>query len=453
MGARASCDFPIPGSELKMRSNITEPRASARAKRRSTRMIHKGDLNLLSRFGSRGTRRFTPLLLVSLAAWLVLIPSRATPASDIAAGDTITAGDADIEVLRASQEVFRAVIQDLRPSLVRIETVGGTQPGSGAPRAATGDDDASAPQQDPNPFFVDTLGSRFVVADGPSTGIVYSSDGYIITSSFNFVRRPALISVLLADGRRLAADLIARDQVRKIALLKVDAVDLTPPQWAPLSEIRIGQYAVALGLALSPKDPSITVGTLSALNRMRGYAVQTDAKLSPANYGGPLCDIHGRVIGITVPMAQRPGELAGVELYDSGIGFAVPKGHVDAIVDVLKTGRSLYRGWLGIQVNARRSSDALMILNVADPSPMREAGVRPGDLIRAADGRRIRHFGHLVQTLYMIPAGEPVYLCLERDGHLWEAEIKMAHSGDLGPLPELEEFFDPSNPFPAPDDE
>ncbi len=399
-------------------------------------------------------RASCPILALSVVSGVLPVLAGPAPAIESAGPDASVATGRDAgstEVLRAGQEVFRAVAQKLRPSLVRIETVGGTQPGSGAPRAQD-DDSNPGPERGPNPFFVDTLGSRFVVADGPSTGIIYSSDGYIITSSFNFVRAPALISVMLADGRRLAADLIARDQVRKIALLKVDAAGLTPPEWVPESEVHVGQYAVALGLALSGKDSSITVGTLSALNRMRGYAVQTDAKLSPANYGGPLCDINGRVIGICVPMAQRPGELAGVELYDSGIGFAVPKYHVDAIVEVLMTGRSLQRGWLGIQVFPR-SVDALVILNVADPSPMREAGIRPGDKILAANGRRIRHFRHLVQTLYMIPAGEPVYLCMERDDVQWEVEVKLARSHELGELPELEEPVDQFNPHPGPDDE
>ena len=94
-------------------------------------------------------------------------------------------------------------------------------------------------------------------------------------------------------------------------------------------------------------EPALSVGIISAKNRMHSNAVQTDAKLSPLNFGGPLCDIHGRVVGITVPMAQRPGELAGVEMYDSGVGFAVPKHRLDAIVSELRTGRSFYRGWLG----------------------------------------------------------------------------------------------------------
>jgi serine protease Do len=356
-------------------------------------------------------------------------------------------GNESYEILRASQEVFRSVAEQLRPSLVRIETVGGTQPGAAGTSPGGDPDD---PRQ-PTPF-VDRPGSGFVVADGPTTGIVYSADGYIITSSFNFVRDPALISVVLADGRRLVADLIARDHVRKIALLRVDANDLQPPEWARRRDIQVGEFAVALGLAFDAEHPSIAVGTVSALDRMRGHAVQTDAKLSPANYGGPLADIHGRVIGICVPMAQRPGELAGVEFYDAGIGFALPKHHVDAIVDTLAEGESFYRGWLGIQVDLR-SSDGLIVTNIADPSPSREAGLRPGDKIISADGHRIRHFGQLIQTLYMVPAGETVTLCVERDNELIEMNVTLARNTELGYLPPPDEEFDATTPIPDQGDE
>ena len=356
-------------------------------------------------------------------------------------------------VFRAEQTVFHAVAEGLRPSLVRIETVGGAQPNANASSVEDADDKGRprSPQRRQKPF-VDSPGSTFVVADGPTTGLVFSSDGYIITSSFNFVRDPALISVTLADGRRLAADMIARDQVRKIALLRVDATDLSPPTWADAGDVRVGQRAVALGLGFGGDHPSITVGIVSALGRMRGNAIQTDAKLSPANYGGPLCDLDGRVIGLAVPMAQRPGELAGVEMYDAGVGFVVPRHRVDEIVAVLKTGESFYRGWLGVQMDPR-IQNAVVVRNLADPSPMREAGVGVGDQILAAEGRVLRNFGHLVQTLYMIPAGEFVTMDIRRGEEEFSVTVRLAKNSELGPLPDLAEPFDPSKPIPEQDEE
>ena len=151
--------------------------------------------------------------------------------------------EVDFQTLTALQDAFRAVSAKLRPSLVRIETVGGAQPHGVLSTSTPDASDSERP-----PAFRETLGSRFVIADGPTTGIVYSADGYIITSSFNFVRSPVLISVVLHDGRRFAANLIARDRVRKVALLKIDATGLTVPQWADPADVRVGQWAIALGL-------------------------------------------------------------------------------------------------------------------------------------------------------------------------------------------------------------
>ncbi len=364
--------------------------------------------------------------------------------------DTAASTD-ELALLRANQVVFHAVAEQTRRYLVRIDTVGGSQPPQRLAEAEPGEgDDSDAPPEprSQNPFR-DAPGSSFTVADGPTTGIIYSDDGFIVTSSFNFVRDPQLINVTLPDGRRLAADLVARDQVRKIALLKIDAVGLDVPTWAARDEIAVGQWAIALGLGFGGERPAVSLGIVSALGRMLGNAVQSDAKISPANYGGPLVDVDGRIVGLCVPMAQRPGELAGIELYDSGVGFAVPGWRVDEIVAELKRGVNFYRGWLGINVNVRRQ-DGVYIENIADPSPLRSAGGLPGDRIIEAAGHTVEHFGHLVQALNMRPAGEIVHLVLQRDDETIELDVTLARSLDLGPLPDLAEPFDPSSPTPPP---
>lgn len=356
--------------------------------------------------------------------------------------------------LAATQTAFREVAQRLKPSLVRIETVGGAQPVAQRDEPVVtilGEGETPPPKRAQNPFR-DTPGGDFLLADGPTTGIVYSEDGYILTSSFNFAREPALVSVILADGRRLAADLVARDQVRKLAMLKVEASGLTVPRWADTDAIRVGQWAVVLGLGFGGSEPSISVGIISALNRMSGNAIQTDVKINPGNYGGPLCDIHGRIVGIAVPLAQRPGELAGIEMYDSGVGFALPKSRVDAIAPALREGKSFYRGWLGMTVDPG-AKDSLVVLNLADPSPMRAAGVKPGDKIVQIEGKDVKHFGELVQATYMIPAGEEVYVTLERKDIQFGIRVTLARNTELGPLPEVEEPLDPAEPAVPPPDE
>ena len=373
----------------------------------------------------------------------------------------VCAGDEGLELQRAHQRVFRSAIERAARYTVQIETVGGAVPRgviSDLDFAPTPDnpvedgmpdmdEEDGMPQEadEPSPFQ-DTLGSDFVVADGPTTGIIYSADGYIITSSFNFVRNPTHITVRLSDDRRYVADLIASDKVRKLALLRIEADGLEPAEWVQPDDIQIGQWAVALGRGFGGSQPSVTIGVVSAKERMMGNAVQTDAKLSPANYGGPLVDVEGRVLGICVPMAQRPGELAGVEFYDAGIGFALPRNRVDAITDELRLGESIYRGWLGIRFS-RRPVDGLLIVGVANPSPMYTLGIRPGDKIISANGNELNSAQHLVQSLYMVPAGQPVHVVVRKGEFEFGFEPLLARAVDLGQLETVPEP-DPWKPFP-----
>jgi len=357
-----------------------------------------------------------------------------------------------LDVQRANQSATRAAVSRISGSLVQIETVGGAQPKDARTERGQAEGGEKKDDDRDKPLFVDTVGSNFLVADGPTTGIVYSSDGLILTSSFNFVRNPVVITVKLADGRRLVADLVGRDQVRKLALLKVEADGLEVPEWAPPDGIVVGQWAIAVGLGFGGQSPSVTVGIISALNRMLGNAIQTDANLSPVNYGGPLLDRDGRIVGICVPMAQRPGELAGVEFYDAGIGFAVPKTRVDEIVADLRAGKNFYRGWLGIRLDPQARDD-VTIGELDLKSPLRAAGMHPGDKILAVNGKTVRHFGNLVQAIYMIPAGERVHLTVRRGGEEVGITVTLARSEQLAQELEKHEPFDPSNPFPQPPDE
>ena len=184
----------------------------------------------------------------------------------------------------------------------------------------------------------------FIIADGPTTGLIYSADGLILTSAFNFIRDPSVITVALPDGRACPAELLARDEVRQLAMLKIAATGLPTPQWSDDCHLRVGQWVIAFGRGFDSPEPSLTAGIISGLNRQSGLAVQTDAKLSPANYGGPLIDLDGRVIGIAVPVGLGGDALAGVELYDSGIGFVIPATQVAASAKALAVGHSLRRG-------------------------------------------------------------------------------------------------------------
>ncbi len=178
----------------------------------------------------------------------------------------------------------------------------------------------------------------------------------LFPAPFNFIQQPSSILVTLPDGQRQPATIVARDQSRMLVLLKVATETPLPvPVAVPRNEMQVGQWTVAVGRALSAQEINLSVGILSALDRIWGRAIQTDAKVSPSNYGGPLVDLRGRVLGILVPLApEERTEVAGAEWYDSGIGFAVPLVDLQQRLDQLRSGTDLAPGILGIGLKSQR---------------------------------------------------------------------------------------------------
>lgn len=243
------------------------------------------------------------------------------------------AAQADESPERGAPAVFRDALSRVARSLVRIDTVGGAQPveGDDTERAAAG----------------------FRVADGPTTGLVWSADGLILASSFNFWRDPTLITVTLSDGRRLVAEQVAQDGAIRSVLLRVPARDLQPAEWVERAALRPGQWALAAGFGGAAREPALSVGVVSALQRVSGLAVQCDTKTSPVNYGGALFDVEGRVIGLISPMSPGEEATAGVQWYDSGVGFAIPRDVLAPRVEEMTAGRALRPGLLGVMLDSR----------------------------------------------------------------------------------------------------
>jgi serine protease Do len=290
----------------------------------------------------------------------------------------------------------------------------------------------------------------FRQADGPTTGLICSADGYILTSSFNFVRDPVVITVTLADERRFVARLIARDRQARLALLKIDAEALPTPTWAEARELRSGQWALAAGYGHGGSEPTVSVGIVSALKRMSDQTVQTDAKISPANYGGPLLDVAGRVIGICVPMAASEDELAGVEWYDSGIGFAVHHEHILRRLPRMRQGDDLQRGLLGIQLDTRGlvvgtepdaadaesapPADGLRI--VGQPlGPAADAGLEAGDVITHIDDQPTPRLVDFRRAVARKAAGDTISVTYRRGAASSTVTLTLAAADDFTAAP------------------
>lgn len=295
----------------------------------------------------------------------------------------------------ALESSTKAALNRIAPCVVQVRTVGGAE-------------------------FVGKRTESVQRGTGPTTGLIVSADGYILSSSFNFANKPAAITVMI-PGRKepLAAKVIAADETRMLTLLKVEASGLPTPAPAPKKDIRIGQWAMAVGRTWSDTQniaPSASIGIVSALDRVWGKALQTDAKVSPVNYGGPLVDLEGRVIGILVPLAPRgESETAGVEWYDSGIGFAIPMDDVLQTLPKLKEGKTLRKGRIGVLM---KQDDPVMseseITSVTLDSPASKLGLQPGDKITNVDGKVIKNqaqFQHAMGPKY---EGDTVSLKVKR---------------------------------------
>lgn len=318
---------------------------------------------------------------VALAAWW----SAATPARS--------------DVFALEEEAFRAAVARVAGAVVRVEPAGPSTADVGAAAEA-------AP------------------AAGPSTGTVVAGDGLVVTTSFAVPRDVGQAIVVLPAGTRQVARVVGRDLSRGLVLLQVAglsdaelaAAGLVVPEPAPRDSLAVGQWTLALGRTWDATTPSVAVGVLSATSRAWGRAVQTDASVSPANYGGPLVDIHGRVIGILSPLpADTAGMTSGTELYDAGIGFAVPLDDILRTLPALREGRTLAPGILGIGYASRDPfTAAATIATCRAGSPAAKAGLRSGDTIVEADGRPVRRIADLRNVLVPKYAGDRLTVVVER---------------------------------------
>ncbi len=260
------------------------------------------------------------------------------------------------------------------------------------------------------------------LSQGPLTGLIVSADGYIVSSAYNFAQQPSSILVRLPSGKQVPAELVARDLNRMLVLLKVETDQMLPVPTPILEEeMAVGQWAIALGRTFQTDEVDISLGIISALNRMHGRVVQTDANVSPANYGGPLVDIRGRVYGVLVPMSPQAGDsgpenaLAGVEFYDSGIGFAVPLVHIFSVMDRWREGDDLLPGKMGVSFKSGSPyTEPPLIATVWPGSPAAEAGWKPNDTIIAVNGAAVDSQNQLQFHLKPSYAGDKLTFSLRR---------------------------------------
>lgn len=266
----------------------------------------------------------------------------------------------------------------------------------------------------------------FLQAQGATSGLVISSDGFIAVSRFALNFDPSTILVTFPDGRTFTARRAGEDTSRGIALVKIEAEDLPVPELVDPATVHIGAWAFALGRTFAPRGlPSVHMGVVSATGRLFGRALQIDAWTSPANYGGPVIDVRGGVLGIAVPLSPS-GRDAGVDWYDSGVGFATTLADITPLIERMKRGETMHRAWLGVSLSPYHLGPGAVISDLAVGSPASKVGFLRGDTILRIDGTDVRNAFHAQILIGRKMAGETVHIVWQRSGEESDASVTLA---------------------------
>jgi S1-C subfamily serine protease len=261
---------------------------------------------------------------------------------------------------------------------------------------------------------------------GSGSGFVISTDGFIVTNS-HVVNGASSIEASLPDGRSFMAHTIGDDPATDIAVVKIDADNLTPTRFGDSNKLQVGQIAIAIGNPFGFQY-SVTAGVVSALGRtlrtqtgrLIDDVIQTDAALNPGNSGGPLVDSFGHVIGVNTAVIL-PGQ---------GLCFAVASNLAKFIVGKLILEGRIRRGMLGIGAQAVQlpakwlnaleinTKGGIQIQSVESGGPADQAGLRAGDILVQFEGRPVDSIDALHKGLDEASIGRNISLWVLRDGAL-----------------------------------
>lgn len=314
-------------------------------------------------------------------------------------GPACLADDADFQRVMAA--AVRTAANRVLPSVVAIEIIGTSNTAQGE-----------------------------VEQDAPTSGVIVDIDGHVLASSIVVSSPSASLLVVLPDGTRQAARVVARDHHRDLVLLRIDSTKtLVPIDFTSPNTRAIGQTTIAVGRYGSEASPMISRGVLSAQDRLDGIALQSDARVSPALYGGPLIDLYGNVLGLLIPAIADGGAEESTSWYDSGIAFAIPGDVILRKLDQLKSGRDVKKGLIGIVAKTSDPfQDGTEVAAVRTRSPAESAGLKPGDNVLEIDGTPVRRHQEIRQALGRYDAGETIAVKVEREGNQIDLRITLAES-------------------------
>jgi len=291
------------------------------------------------------------------------------------------------------------------------------------------------------------------ISEGSGSGIIIDTNGYIVTNN-HVVDGASNITVSLSDGRKFSAQLIGKDSKTDLAVLKINATNLTAAKLGDSSKLEVGDLAVAIGNLLGESFAgTVTSGIISGLNRniQSDYGavnlIQTDAAINPGNSGGPLVNSNGEVIGITsvkLTSTDSSDTQDQFGMYQSqstpveGMGFAIPINEAKPIIDELIKHGYVERPMMGVSVQEVTQQDAaqynipvgLYIAQVQQGSGADEAGLQAGDVIIAVDGTKVETFDALQSIIAKHKVGDTVTVTFWRNGRTLSTKVKLMSSSN-----------------------
>ena len=275
-------------------------------------------------------------------------------------------------------------------------------------------------QQEAQPRKLSSLGSGFII----------SADGYIVTNNHVVAEADEIKVKLLSRDKPYDAKVIGRDQETDLALLKIEAgAGLPVLEFANSDAARVGEWVLAIGNPFG-LGHTVTAGIISAKGRHIGAGafdsfLQTDASINPGNSGGPLIDMDGRVVGINTAIVPN----------GQGIGFATPSSMADKVIQQLKTGKKIQRGWLGITMQeldentARgvglKEAKGVLVAQVIPGDPADKGGLKTGDVIIKTAGQAVDTPSALLTRIASLRPGDKVQLTIWRQNRTLDLTVTL----------------------------
>ncbi|WP_334186667.1 Do family serine endopeptidase [Noviherbaspirillum sp.] len=366
---------------------------------------------------------FAQTVTVGLAIWFIVASLKPEWAAGIMGTAPAVRSNSSVPMLEAptgqlpAQGSYRNAAKRAMPAVVNIYTTKGSR-------------------QPAHPFMDDPLFRKFFGDQQEDkqfslgSGVVVSPEGYVLTNN-HVVETADEIEVAFADGRKAVAKLVGTDPETDLAVIKINMKDLPAITLGNVDQAMVGDVVLAIGNPFGVGQ-TVTMGIISALGRSHlgintfENFIQTDAAINPGNSGGALIDTNGNLLGINTAIYSRSGG-------SLGIGFAIPVTTVkDVMESIIATGQKV-RGWIGVEpqditpelaesFGLTRKSGAI-IAGVLKGGPADKAGMRPGDILLAVEGKAINDTTEMLNIIAQLKPGNKAKMTVLRRNQESNVEV------------------------------